>query len=220
MTSTPLCAWDLDGTLVDTVRDICEHVNRARVALGLPIQEEAAVRQHIGHGARELLRGSLGPAHEHLTDQAARLFHQSYVDAPVVHSLPFPGAVAALEWMRSRGVANAVVTNKPRDVAIKVLEQLKLLHHFQSVEGEAPGVARKPDVAMVRRAQAASNAGPTVLVGDSSVDWETAKAANIPFIGVSFGMDHGAALRALGVVPQDSLMDAARDALSLLAGLG
>ena len=214
----PLCAWDLDGTLVDTVRDICLHVNRTLCSFGLPEQPEADIRAHIGHGATQLIQGALGPhAQQHL-ETAVERFQHSYDAQPVVHSVLFPGALQCIRHLERAGVKSAVVTNKPRDISVKLLSTLGALEHLVVVEGAAEGLPYKPDPTLLRRAMKAAGASSasTVMVGDSNVDMHTARATGCAFVGVTYGMDGGAGLRQGGVTPYASLPSATAEVLRLL----
>lgn len=217
--STRLCAWDLDGTLVDTVRDICLHVNRTLRSLGIQEQPEADIRSHIGHGATELIRGALGPHQQQHLSVAVERFRQSYDDEPVVHSELFPGALSCIERLAKEGIRSAVVTNKPRDISVKVLSKLGVLGHLVAVEGAAEGLPYKPDPTLLRRAMDAAGASvaSTVMVGDSNIDVHTARAMGCAFVGVTYGMDAGAGLRREGVDPLHALPAVTDEVLRLLS---
>ncbi|MEW5848895.1 MAG: HAD-IA family hydrolase [Myxococcota bacterium] len=217
MSVVRLCALDLDGTLVDTVGDICFHANHALRELGLREQDEPTVRGCVGHGARELMSGLLRE-HQHLLDRAVRIFQASYEADPAGHSALFDGARELLEDLRARGVAAAVVTNKPRHISVRVLESLGVLPLLASVEGAAEGLPFKPDPTLLRRAADAvgAHASRTVMVGDSLVDVDTAAAFGCAFVGVGHGMDHGAGIRGRGLPVHGTMGEAMEAALRVL----
>ena len=106
-----------------------------------------------------------------------------------VASAPFPGLVDVLDTLQSRGMAIAICTNKREDMAKLLMQELGLTSYFKVITGRDTFAVCKPDPEHLLSAirLAGGTAGRSVMVGDSTTDYETAKAANIPIIGVTFG---------------------------------
>jgi len=189
---TRLVVFDLDGTLIDSSRDLAAAVNAtlARVAPAASPLPLATVRTLIGEGARNLI---------------ARSLEQAGLDAPVQEMLPvflecyrarllddttlYPGVRETLEVLYPRRLA--VLTNKPGDMSRAILEGLGVAGHFFRVYGGDDLPTRKPDPEGLLRilSEAGSEAGDAVLVGDSGVDVRTARAAGVRAVGVTYGFD-------------------------------
>lgn len=190
-----LAVFDLDGTLVDSLEDLHASVDHALGALGLPRRTLEEVRGYVGEGARVLLERAVAPE-AHLVDEALSLWRPHYEAHLLDRTRPYPGIPEVLAGASRR---LAVLTNKPGPMARRILDGLGLLPRFFEVVGgdEAP---RKPDPAgllgIVARAGAAAR--DAVLVGDSLVDAETARAAGVPFVAVAWGLGARDRLAAAG----------------------
>ena len=190
---TETVVFDLDGTLVDTLPDIEAAANEALAAEGRRPLTGKEVRQLIGSGGRVLMKNAFRatgePASEARIDAAFAAYIAAYEESPVASSTPFPGVHAALEVLSARGTRLAVCTNKPEHLAEIVLETFDLAEYFASVVAGDTLPVRKPSPEPLLQAVArAGGAGrPAVMVGDSPIDADAARAASIPFIAVSFG---------------------------------
>jgi phosphoglycolate phosphatase len=181
-------AFDLDGTLADTAPDIAFALNHALGTVGRPAIEPARVRGMIGDGARNLIRRALaatGGGDEALINQLYPIYVAFYADHPCQATRPFPGVEAALEALAGAGVRLAICTNKPERVSLALLEALGWTGRFAAIVCGDTLAVRKPDPAPLRLALAGSVR--PAFVGDSPIDAETASAAGIPFVAVSFG---------------------------------
>jgi phosphoglycolate phosphatase len=183
-----LIVFDLDGTLVESGRDLAASANELIVALGgAPLPENAVVGM-VGDGAAALVARALAAAglppggHETLTR-----FLEIYDRRLLEHTRPYAGVPELLEAL-ARTSALAVLTNKPGAASRKLLGGLGLLDRFTRVIGgdEAP---RKPDpsgLLLLMRSHEA-DPGSTWLVGDSSIDLETARRAGVPAVLARYG---------------------------------
>jgi phosphoglycolate phosphatase len=183
-------AFDLDGTLADTAPDLAEALNHALVALGRPSVPPASVRHLIGHGARAMLRRGLaqsGEAPEELVEQGYLILIEHYAAHICDGTRLFPGIEAALADIERAGAALAVCTNKQEALTMKLLAALGLDDRFAAIVGGDTLPVRKPDPALLFEAVARAGGGRAVLIGDSITDADTARAAGIPFVAVSFG---------------------------------
>jgi len=199
-------AFDLDGTLADTAPDLAEALNHALAALGRPLIAPASVRNLIGHGGRALLRRGLaasGEAPEALVEQGYPILLEHYAAHICDGTMPFPGIEEALDAVERAGAALAVCTNKPERLTMKLLAELGWDDRFAAVVGGDTLPVRKPDPAPLLEAIARSGGGRAVLVGDSIIDSDTARAAGVPFVAVSFGFSD----RPVGALGADAVID-------------
>jgi phosphoglycolate phosphatase len=211
-------AFDLDGTLVDTARDIAAALNHALTGLGrqaLPLDQ---VRGMVGHGGRVLLERGLaatGGMNEAALADGFAAFIRYYDTHVCAHSRPYAGVAQALDALRDQGIALAVCTNKPERLARGLIDALGWRDRFAAVVGGDTLAAVKPDPAMLHLAVERAGGGPAAMIGDSIVDVQTARAAGLPCIAVSFGFADRPADR-LGA---DAVIDSFDELLPALARL-
>ena len=196
MTSPPLkpafqlIVFDLDGTLVDSRRDIAESANAALVACGAqPLSEEALGRM-VGDGAPKLIARAFAAAGVQRPADALDRFLTIYDGRLLSHTRPYAGIPELLDQL-GRRASLAVLTNKPLAAAHRILVGLDLARYFppeRVVGGDGP-FPRKPDPAGLAHlmASAGVSADATVLVGDSVVDWRTAGAATTRVVLARYG---------------------------------
>ena len=185
-----IVAFDLDGTLADTAPDLAAALNHALAALGRPAIPAQEVRHLIGHGARALLRRGLaasGEATEELVELGFPIFLEYYGEHICEGTTLFPGLREALDEIESAGAAVALCTNKAEALTLKLLAELGLEGRFAAVVGGDTLPVRKPDPAPLFEAVARAGGGRAAFVGDSITDADTARAAQVPFVAVSFG---------------------------------
>lgn len=186
-------AFDLDGTLVDTAPDLVDTLNAVFAREGLPPVPYAAARNMIGSGARRMIESGL-PANGHRfkPEEIDRLF-AAFIDHYTAHiadrSRPFPGLEAALDELAARNCRFAVCTNKLEGLSRRLLDALGISKRFAAITGQDTYGVQKPNPEILRRTiqQAGGEIGRAILVGDSATDVDTARAAGIPVIGVTFG---------------------------------
>jgi phosphoglycolate phosphatase len=178
--------FDLDGTLVDSRRDIADACNDARVAHGLPPLALDAIMPMVGDGARMLVARAFGAAPESPeVDAALATFRARYLARPAVHTVLLPGARAILDVAAELRLPCAVVTNKPHDVTSLVLDALAIAPFFRAIWGGDDGPL-KPSPAGVldvlgRLGVSASGAW---MIGDGPQDVGAGKAAGCFTVGV------------------------------------
>lgn len=198
--------FDLDGTLVDTAREIAEAANRTLLEIGLPRRDTADVTQLIGHGTRELMLGLLRQAAQSAADDALRTwieqldheavmqcFEQHYGDTTGTDSQLYPGVQTGLDQLRQAGIRMACVTNKELRFAVKVLEVTGLSTYFPIVIGGDSLPQKKPDPSVIQYCLDALNVDQlnAAHVGDSSIDVETAKRAGVAAWALPYGYNGG-----------------------------
>jgi phosphoglycolate phosphatase len=192
-----LIAFDLDGTLVDSRRDLADAANELIAELGgTPLAEEA-IGLMVGEGARVLVMRALRAAGLDGAAQAAPLarnlarFLEIYDARLLRHTRPYPGIEAVLTAAQPHARL-AVLTNKPARATAAVLEGLGLRSFFEDVVGGDGEWPRKPDPAGLRYLMAQAQATParTLLVGDSAIDHETAARAGVRCCLATYGFGY------------------------------
>lgn len=182
--------FDLDGTLADTAADLAAALNHALERLGRPVVDVKRVRHLVGHGARALLRKGLaasGDSPESLVDQGFPAFIDYYAANICVGTRIYPELEAALDALAARGVALALCTNKLERLTHSLVDAIGWSGRFAAIVGGDTLSVRKPDPLPLRAAIARAGGGRAAFVGDSITDADTAKAAQVPFVAVSFG---------------------------------
>lgn len=200
-------AFDLDGTLADTAPDLAAALNHVLAELGRPGVPAEAVRHLIGHGGRALLRRGLaatGEASEALVEQGYPLFLEYYGAHICDGTAAYEGLEEALDEIAGAGAALAVCTNKNEALTRKLLAALGWEKRFAAVVGGDTLPMRKPGPGPLLEAIARAGGGRAVFVGDSIVDSETARAAGVTFVAVSFGFSD----RPVEALGADSVVDA------------
>lgn len=187
-----LLVFDLDGTLVDSQRDLAVATNRLLAELGGRQLSEEAVAAMVGEGAAVLVRRALSAAGVQADASVALArFLELYESALLVHTRPYTGMVETLEHLAS--VARlAVLTNKPARATHEVLAGLDLLRYFADVIGGDTPFGRKPDPAGLREliARAAVDPSATMLIGDSPIDLATARHAGTAICLARYGFGY------------------------------
>ncbi len=190
--SARLVVFDLDGTLIDSSRDLATSVNEAlrRVAPGTPALAEDVVRSFVGSGARILIERSLARTGlPHSVEDVLPVFLAEYSGRLLDETRLYPGAVEALDRFGGRPLA--VLTNKPGDMSRAILEGLGVADRFFRIYGGGDLESRKPDPAGLRRIASEAGVEPreALMVGDSAIDVRTGRAAGTLTAGVTYGFD-------------------------------
>jgi phosphoglycolate phosphatase len=187
-----LIVFDLDGTLIDSRRDLAYATNQLIQGLGGSPLPEDAIALMVGEGAPVLVRRALGMASVD-ADPAAALarFLSIYESCLLVHTRPYAGVMEMLAALAGR-FHLAVLTNKPSAAARQILDSLGLLPWFAEVTGGDTPLGRKPDPAALLHlvAQAHATAATTILVGDSAIDLRTARAAGVKICLARYGFGY------------------------------
>lgn len=185
--------FDLDGTLIDTAPDLVRATNHVLSQLDIEPATTEKLRTWVGFGARRMIVEALQHAGRSLSDDAVdTLLAQflAYYEAHIAdESVPFPGAVAALERLHSAGCVVSICTNKSEALAKKLMQALDLDDHFAAITGRDTFAVNKPHPDHLTNTITLAGGSPqnAIMVGDSITDVSTAKAANIPVIGVTHG---------------------------------
>ena len=185
--------FDLDGTLADTSADLLAAGNACFEGLGLgsPLGPGDAIT--AGQGGRAMLRLGFartgGTGGEAAVDREYPKLLVAYAEVIDRETTIYPGAVKAIERLRSEGFACAVCTNKPEGLADELLRRLGMRGLFGALVGSDTLAARKPDPLPYWEAvtRAGGQVARSLLVGDTPTDRDTARAAGVPSVLVTFG---------------------------------
>lgn len=185
--------FDLDGTLVDTAPDLLRALNQTLDLEGLPHASLGQMRAIVGQGAKIMieraaaLSGARFAAARH--DQLTEAFVRFYRADIAAESQPFPGVEEALTVLAEAGARLAVCTNKRTELSVELLRALDLELRFSAIVGADAVQNRKPHPEHYREtvARAGGVVRDSIMVGDSSPDVASAKAAGAPALLVSFG---------------------------------
>lgn len=190
--TTTLLFFDLDGTLIDSRDDLADSVNLALAEMDFSLIPTASVYGFIGEGVFNLLLRSLRASLERependLVDHAVEVFRKHYDRNCLNKTKLYEGVAETLEGLN--GFKKAVITNKPRDFSVKILEALGIAKYFDSVAGGDTYSQRKPDpMPLVETARSLGiEIAECVMIGDSRVDIEAGKNAGISTIGCVYG---------------------------------
>ncbi len=198
--------FDLDGTLVESLPGIAASLNRALTLHGLRGHGHAAVRGFIGDGAKMLVTRALsrGEAALHL-ESVLRSFAADYAVSWNHGTQAFEGIPALLADLRSRGIPLAVLSNKPHAFTVEIVEKLFPQGTFAAILGNRDGLPHKPDPtgALEIAAALSFSPGDCTLIGDSTMDLETAKNAGMGFIAVTWGYHDRERLSAAPAIADD-----------------
>ena len=186
-----LAIFDLDGTLLDTVADLANATNQALAQCGYPTHPTDAYYQFVGNGINKLFYRAL-PEEARTEENVLRirsLFVPYYNEHNADDSRPYPGVSELLRELQAQGIQVAVASNKYQQATVKLVGHFFPDIRFAAVYGQREGVAIKPDptiVADILNDTDISRAD-TIYIGDSGVDMQTARNAEVESIGVSWG---------------------------------
>ncbi len=182
-----ILVFDLDGTLIDSARDLAESIGEMLESYGaapLPLPEVISM---VGEGApirvgRARARGGLRPGRDEALARFMTIYDRRFLD----HTVVYPGVVESLGLAVQRGPL-AVLTNKPLGPSIGILESLGLRGYFSRIIGGDSEYGRKPEPAGLLALQALAPGERLVMIGDSPADAKAALNAQCPFVFARYG---------------------------------
>jgi phosphoglycolate phosphatase len=195
-------AFDLDGTLIDSVPDLAAATNATLAQSQYPPVTEALVRSWVGNGAQVLMQRALSyvsampedaPALQALLEQTMPQFMYHYGEHLQKHSLLYPGVLVTLQKLKQAGFKLAIVTNKPHGFTVSLLTAFGLDGLFCEVLGGDSLAKMKPDPMPLQYLLKLWQLDEShlLMVGDSKNDILAAKAANVMSIGLTYGYNYG-----------------------------
>ena len=218
--SIRLIVFDLDGTLIDSRKDLAESINAMlRQMHRQPLPEEI-IATYIGDGAGMLVRRALGdPDEEHLVEEGLTRFLDYYREHKLDHTYVYAGVFDSLDALKIMPDGSprsmAVLTNKPIVPSLAICEALGLSPYFFQIYGGNSFATKKPDPEGLNALISEAGVRPeeTLMVGDSDVDVLTARRAGAWVIGCRFGLSS----HTLELIPSDCLVDSAAEWISALS---
>jgi len=208
---------DLDGTMIDTLGDFAEALNRMLDDLRLPAIGRPAIERLVGKGSEHLVRSVLSHvgAASQLYPAAWDAYQRHYLSVNGMHSEVYPGVVEGLTLLSARGLRLACLTNKPTNFAVPLLSAKGLEGFFSVVFGGDAFERKKPNpLPLLKTCEAlASQPAQTLMIGDSSNDAAAARAAGCPVLLVTYGYNHGEPARS---VDADGFVDSLTELRELL----
>jgi phosphoglycolate phosphatase len=182
--------FDLDGTLIDSKRDLIHSVNAMLGEMGRARLDEETISGYIGHGAPLLVSRALGSnAREDDLRRALQFFLAYYEEHKLDTTCAYPGVADSLAELSRKKVPMAVLTNKPVKISVRILEALGLATYFRAIYGGNSFESKKPDPRGANTIVSEFGASPreTMLIGDSEVDVQTARNARMIAVAVNYG---------------------------------
>ena len=212
--SIRLVVFDLDGTLIDSQKDLANSINAMLTQLHLQPLPEEIIAAYVGDGVGMLVRRALGdPSDEHLVEHGLELFLAYYREHKLDYTYVYPGVFESLEALRATSDGNqrrmAVLTNKPINPSRAICDALGLSPWFFQIYGGNSFATKKPDPEGLNTliAEAGVTARETLMIGDSDNDILTARRAGAWSLGCKFGLSS----HTLENIAADSLVDSASE---------
>ncbi len=195
--------FDLDGTLLDTIEDLTDSMNAALVRLGHPARTIAECKQLVGDGLETFVRRALPPAAADDPRERTRLrelMMMEYRDRSTLKTRPYPGVPDLLDALAARNVPATVLSNKPHDSTLAVMEHYFSRWSFRAIFGARDGVPVKPDPAGALEIARILGLAPANIayLGDTNTDMQTATGAGMYGVGALWGFRTAGELIAKG----------------------
>lgn len=182
--------FDLDGTLIDSAPDIQAVASTVLGRRGLEALTLEQTRSFVGEGSAKFVRRMMAARNIQETPESFALIHEEFLacyEFAVDKAVFYPGVLDALTALQSAGHRLGLCTNKPELPTRAVLRHMGLARFFEAVMAGGMIGSRKPEPAMLLQTIQALGGGPTLYVGDSEIDAETAQRAGVPFALYSEG---------------------------------
>jgi phosphoglycolate phosphatase len=218
--NTPeLVLLDLDGTLVDSMPDLANSINKTLVEFSIAEREINSIRNWVGNGVEKLLHRAMtndidGAAEPELFDRAYTSFMDTYRKNMCVMSVCYPGVREGIDYLKEKNIKLGCVTNKSGQFVGPILEKLGLMDDMSIVIAGDTLAKKKPDPMPLLHAASVFEVDPkqSLMIGDSVSDVKAARAADFQIVCVSYGYNHGNDIR-------DTNPDAVVDSLADLPQL-
>lgn len=182
--------FDLDGTLLDTLRDIADAANEVLEERGWPTHPVDAYRFFVGSGVGHLMHCATPDEYRNVeSSELVEVFREKYRRNWRRHTKPYAGIPGMLDGVAQRGIRMSILSNKPDNFTKAFVKELLPAWPFEHVLGRRENVAKKPDPTSTLEIASHLATAPSRMffVGDSAVDMQTATAAGMTPVGVLWG---------------------------------
>jgi phosphoglycolate phosphatase len=210
-----LVIFDLDGTLIDSKKDLVNSVNATRAEMGMPPLSDQIVSSYIGNGAPVLIQRALRPdATESELKNALEFFLAHYRAHCVDNTVLYPGVADGLAQLHEASVALAVLTNKPVRISRLIMDHLGVGKLMFQIYGGNSFEFKKPHPIGIEtlRAESPADTAVTWMVGDTPVDVQTARNAGVSACGVAWGFQP----ESFAVTPPDMVINEMQELVDLV----
>jgi phosphoglycolate phosphatase len=183
--------FDLDGTLLNTIDDLTESMNVVLKQWGFPGHDTETFKYFVGDGMEDIVRRSL-PEDKRDSDrinQGIEAYNREYQNRYAKKTRPYDGVTELLDGLTFVGTKLAILSNKPHDFTVKMVEQLLDDWTFEVVFGVRPSIPKKPDPSAALEAAGLLKIEPKdiLYLGDTNVDMLTARSAGMYAVGALWG---------------------------------
>ena len=191
MTHYKCVLFDLDGTLVDSLVDLADSMNRVLTGQGFPAHPIQAYRYFVGDGITKLVQRALPTETQQpdLIKDCAQKMRQEYASHWADTTRPYPGIAELLDTLAIRQIPMVILSNKPDTLTQMVVKTLLPDWNFAVVAGARETIARKPDPAGALRIARMLHLEPEdfLYLGDTNTDMQTARSARMFAVGALWG---------------------------------
>ncbi|MGJ0353459.1 HAD family hydrolase [Aliarcobacter cryaerophilus] len=192
--------FDLDGTLLDSIEDISSSMNKVLESLQLPTHKIEDYKHFVGGGVDILVENALSNQSKEIKDEVIKRFKIEYDGKLHSKTLPYDGIYELLDELKKLDINLAVLSNKPHEFTVSYVNHFFKNYNFKEIHGQKKDVPKKPDpkAALDIVKCLDSSCENTYFIGDTKIDMQTAKNANMTAIGVLWGFRDEKELRDFG----------------------
>lgn len=192
--------FDLDGTLLDSIEDIASSMNKVLESLQLPTHKIEDYKYFVGGGVDILVENALNNQSKEIKDEVTKRFKIEYDGKLHSKTLPYDGIYELLDELKKLDINLAVLSNKPHEFTVSYVNHFFKNYNFKEIHGQKKDVPKKPDpkAALDIVKCLDSSCENTYFIGDTKIDMQTAKSANMTAIGVLWGFRDEKELRDFG----------------------
>ena len=192
--------FDLDGTLLDSIEDIASSMNKVLESLQLPTHKIEDYKHFVGGGVDILVENALNNQSKEIKDEVIKRFKIEYDGKLHSKTLPYDGIYELLDELKKLDINLAVLSNKPHEFTVSYVNHFFKDYNFKEIHGQKKDVPKKPDpkAALDIVKCLDSSCENTYFIGDTKIDMQTAKNANMTAIGVLWGFRDEKELRDFG----------------------
>ncbi|MFY9105672.1 HAD family hydrolase [Arcobacter cryaerophilus gv. pseudocryaerophilus] len=192
--------FDLDGTLLDSIEDIASSMNKVLESLQLPTHKIEDYKHFVGGGVDILVENALSNQSKEIKYEVIKRFKIEYDGKLHSKTLPYDGIYELLDELKKLDINLAVLSNKPHEFTVSYVNHFFKNYNFKEIHGQKKDVPKKPDpkAALDIVKCLDSSCENTYFIGDTKIDMQTAKNANMTAIGVLWGFRDEKELRDFG----------------------